>query len=50
MTGTTQQQWRRQTEDQPIRLLITCRRDGYEPWTLPYDVTVGAEGPGVYVA
>ena len=49
MTGTSEEDWRRQTEDQPIRLRITCRREGYEPWILPYEVTVDAEGPRSYV-
>ena len=40
MTGTSEEDWRRQTADQPIRLLIACRREGYEPWLLPYEVTV----------
>jgi hypothetical protein len=40
MTGTSQDDWRRQTEDQPIRLLITCRREGYEPWLVPYEIMV----------
>jgi hypothetical protein len=37
-SATTQESWRRRYADQPLRLLITCRRDGYEPWTLPYEV------------
>jgi hypothetical protein len=40
MTGTSQEDWRRQTAGQPIRLLITCRREGYEPWLMPCEVTV----------
>lgn len=40
MTGTSKEAWRQQVGDQPIRLLITCRREGYEPWLLPYEVTV----------
>jgi len=40
MTGTSQEDWRRQTGDQPIRLLITCRRQGYEPWLVPYEIMV----------
>jgi hypothetical protein len=40
VTGTSQEDWRRQTAEQPIRLLITCRCEGYEPWLMPYEVTV----------
>jgi hypothetical protein len=38
MTGTSQEDWRRQTAGQPVRLLITCRREGYEPWLMPYEI------------
>ena len=31
--------WRRQYEGTPIRLEITCRRDGYEPWVVPFEIT-----------
>ncbi len=34
-------QWQGNFEGQPIRLLITARRDGYEPWTLLKDVFEG---------
>jgi len=44
MSTYSQQQWQEEYEDQPIRLLITCRRGGYEPWTLLQDVVAGA-GP-----
>lgn len=37
MSGPTQDGWREQYEDQPIRLLITCRRDGQE-WSLLKDI------------
>lgn len=40
MTGTSQDDWRRQTADQPVRLLITCRREGYEPWLVPDEIMV----------
>jgi hypothetical protein len=33
MTTYSQQQWQDEYQDQPIRLLITSRRSGYEPWT-----------------
>lgn len=38
MTGTTQDSWRKQYQDHPVRLLFTCRRDGYEPWYVSYEV------------
>ena len=44
MSTYSQQQWQEEYEDQPIRLLITCRRGGYEPWTLLREVMAGA-GP-----
>lgn len=30
--------WRAQYEDKPVRLEITCRREGYAPWTLCYEI------------
>jgi hypothetical protein len=42
MSTYNQQQWQDEYEDQPIRLLITCRRAGYEPWTLLREVVAGA--------
>jgi hypothetical protein len=44
MSTYSQQQWQDEYEDQPIRLLITCRRAGYEPWALLREVAAGA-GP-----
>jgi hypothetical protein len=44
MTSYTQQQWQGDYEGHPVRLLITCRREGYEPWTLLQEVPTGA-GP-----
>jgi hypothetical protein len=41
MSTYSQQQWQEEYEDQPIRLLITCRREGYEPWTLLPEVVAG---------
>jgi hypothetical protein len=41
MSTYSQQQWQAEYEDQPIRLLITCRRAGYEPWTLLHEVLAG---------
>jgi hypothetical protein len=42
MSTYSQQQWREDYEDHPVRLLITCRREGYEPWALLREVTAGA--------
>ena len=44
MSTYSQQQWQDEYEDQPIRLLITCRRAGDEPWALLQEVAAGA-GP-----
>jgi hypothetical protein len=44
MSTYSQQQWQGGYEDHPVRLLITCRRGGYEPWTLLQEVATGA-GP-----
>jgi hypothetical protein len=40
----SQKQWQEEYEDQPIRLLIACRRAGYEPWSLLREVVARA-GP-----
>src|ERR1017187_5185773 len=45
MSTYSQQQWQEEYEDQPIRLLITCRRTGYEPWTLLREVVTGSHSP-----
>lgn len=37
--------WRKDYAGKPIRLLITCRREGYEPWMLPRDVYPKQAGP-----
>jgi hypothetical protein len=44
MSTYSQQQWQEEYENQPIRVLITCRRSGYEPLTLLEEVSAGA-GP-----
>jgi hypothetical protein len=44
MSACSQQQWQDEYEDQPIRLLVICRRAGYEPWTVLREVVAGA-GP-----
>lgn len=38
MTGTTPDKWRKDRRQQPIRLLITCRREGHKPWFVPLEV------------
>jgi hypothetical protein len=44
MTSYTQEYWHEDFEEQPVRFLITCRREGYEPWTLLKEVVVGRAG------
>jgi len=36
---TVPEMWRRDFEGAPIRLEITCRREGYEPWVLLREIT-----------
>jgi hypothetical protein len=36
--GTTE--WRREWAGTPVRLVLICRRDGYQPWTVPLEVDV----------
>jgi hypothetical protein len=43
----SQEDWLRQYLNQPVRLLITCRRDGYATWSLPYEVQIVRIGLGV---
>jgi len=38
--------WRTQYEDKPVRLEITCRREGHAPWTLRYEVDVKPDPAG----
>ena len=45
MSTYSQEQWQEDYVDQPIRLLITCHRAGYEPWTLLHEVVAGQAGP-----
>lgn len=44
MSAMSQERWRRDYAGQPVRLLLTCRREGYEPWTLLYEVVAGQAG------
>ena len=30
--------WRQEWDGKPVRLLVSYRREGYEPWSLPYEV------------
>ncbi|WP_430378419.1 hypothetical protein [Streptomyces sp. B1-3] len=32
--------WRDKWLNKPMRLVLTCRRDGFEPWTVPCEVEV----------
>lgn len=32
--------WRDRYDGEPVRLWVRCRREGYQPWTLAYNVTV----------
>lgn len=45
MSATSQDAWRKQHMDQPLRLLIRCRQAGQEPWLLLREVTTKPEGP-----
>lgn len=37
--------WRGRYGGKPVRLWVRCRREGYQPWTLTYDVTVADSEP-----
>jgi hypothetical protein len=37
--------WRRQYNDQPVRLTLACVREGDEPWTVPQEVRVDQGAP-----
>jgi len=37
-------EWRKRWRDQPVRLLLTCRCEGYEPWFVQRDVEVEQGG------
>jgi hypothetical protein len=38
MTWASPEEWQRQYRDKPVRLLLTCRREGYTPWTVLHEV------------
>jgi hypothetical protein len=40
MSTYSQEQWQGDFAGQPIRLLITCRRDSYDPWLLLREVAI----------
>ena len=40
MTSMSQDEWRKKWKAQPLRLLITCRCDGYQPWFIQRDITL----------
>lgn len=42
MEGQPHELWERDNPD-PIRLLFACRRDGYEPWSILYEVSTDQE-------
>ena len=35
-----QERWRNQWLNKPMRLILTCRREGFDPWVIPYEVEV----------
>ena len=41
-----EERWRDKWLNLPMRLVLTCRREGFEPWTVPYEVDV-PEAPRV---
>lgn len=40
MTNTTPEKWRERWDGWPLRILVTCDRDGNEPWLIQRDVAV----------
>ena len=40
MAGTSEEEWRKQYRDHPIRLLITSRLEGHETWFAQRDIKV----------
>ncbi|MFI6341303.1 hypothetical protein [Streptomyces sp. NPDC050535] len=35
-----EERWRDKWISLPMRLVLTCRREGFDPWTVPYEVDV----------
>jgi hypothetical protein len=44
MSSRSQGYWNGQYADQPVRLLITCRREGHEPWAVLCEVKAQQAG------
>ncbi|MHB1430636.1 MAG: hypothetical protein ACYCVZ_00750 [Streptosporangiaceae bacterium] len=44
--GKADADWRRERKDDPLRLLLTCEREGYEPWTIQRDVKIDCSDTG----
>lgn len=42
--STTPGRWREQWTNKPVRVLVTCRCDGYDPWFIQRDVEVDQSG------
>lgn len=40
MTSYTEEQWQGDYHGKPVRLLITCRRDGHDPWLILHEVQI----------
>ncbi len=38
------EEWRKRWRDKPVRLLVTCRCEGYDPWFIQCDVKVEQGG------
>lgn len=38
MTGTSTDTWRKERRQGPVRLLVTCRREGHSQWFVPLEV------------
>ena len=39
--------WREQWLNRPVRLVLTCRRDGFKGWVVPYEVEIPRVGDEV---
>lgn len=45
-TSGTEASWRREYERKPVRLMLKCKREGFEPWSVPIEVVVAPVSPG----
>ncbi|MFE9850366.1 hypothetical protein ACFYPN_16355 [Streptomyces sp. NPDC005576] len=43
-----EERWTRQWEDKPVKLVIRCRKEGFEPWVVPYTVEVPPPVPSLH--